>query len=69
MLSRKEGPIKTSKLFASARSQEQVQKLSELGVGAIQLDLSEESSIADAILGHESRLDGDLEGHLLILCS
>ncbi|KAK7409252.1 hypothetical protein QQX98_008562 [Neonectria punicea] len=53
LLFRNDGPIKTAKLFAAVRSQEQVQSLSKLGVGVVEVDLLDKQSVEDAIIGNK----------------
>lgn len=54
LLSRQDGPIKSAKIFAVVRSNEQAQRLSNLGVEVIEADLLNESSVKEAIISRES---------------
>ncbi|KAI0384227.1 NAD(P)-binding protein [Hypomontagnella monticulosa] len=47
------GPIKTTKISAAVRSEEQVQKLSKLGVNVVRVDLNNETAIKEAVLRNE----------------
>jgi uncharacterized protein YbjT (DUF2867 family) len=55
-ISRKSGPIKEANSSAAVRSEEQAESLSKLGVNVIQIDLSDEASMAEALLHNESAL-------------
>lgn len=55
-LSRESGPIKDSRIHVVVRSKEQAEHLSKLdGVSVIQLDLSDEAGVRDAVL--KSKID------------
>ena len=62
LLSRTSGSIKGGTIFAAVRSEEQVQRLSEHGIGAIQLDLHNETAAMEAVIRNESALSS--HGHL-----
>ncbi|KAL6850631.1 hypothetical protein ACO1O0_007755 [Amphichorda felina] len=51
-ISRIDGPIKSASISAAARSADQVQTLSKLGVNAILVDLNDENSVKAAILSN-----------------
>ncbi|KAF2181555.1 NAD(P)-binding protein [Zopfia rhizophila CBS 207.26] len=53
-LSRTSSPIKDSRIYATVRSEEQAQRLSKIdGVNVIQVDLSDEASVSEAVLRNE----------------
>jgi len=53
-ISRKDDPIGTSSIFAAVRSTEQAQCLSKLdGVHVLQLELTEQAAVRDAVLNNE----------------
>ncbi|VUC22173.1 unnamed protein product [Clonostachys rosea] len=53
LLSRTDGPIKNAKIFAAARSDEQVESVSKLGINVLQIDLMDEKSVLNAVLKNE----------------
>lgn len=56
LLSRSEDPFKSTKVFATVRSDEQAQALSKLDVGLMQFDLTDKQSVEKAVLDHQSEL-------------
>ncbi|KAI1448839.1 NAD(P)-binding protein [Annulohypoxylon stygium] len=52
-LSRTDSPIKATKLSAVVRTEEQAQKLAKLGVNVIEIDLSDEAAVTNAVLRNE----------------
>lgn len=54
LLARTDGPIKNAKIFAAARSDEQVKSVSKLGINVLQVDLTDEKSVLDGIVRNES---------------
>ncbi|KAI1414112.1 NAD(P)-binding protein [Hypoxylon sp. FL1857] len=52
-VSRTSGPIKESTISAAVRTEEQAQRLSKLGVNVIQVDLSNETAVSEAMLRNE----------------
>ncbi|KAI0837093.1 NAD(P)-binding protein [Hypoxylon sp. FL0890] len=50
---RASGPIKTANISAAVRTEEQVRSLSKLGVNIIQVDLSDEAAVSEAVLRNE----------------
>lgn len=55
-MSRSTGPIKAATVSAAVRSDEQAQQLSKMGISVIQVDLSDETAVIEAVLGNESVL-------------
>ncbi|CAG9939610.1 unnamed protein product [Clonostachys rosea f. rosea IK726] len=53
LLARADGPIKNAKIFAATRSDEQVKSVSKLGINVLQVDLTDEKSVLDAIVKNE----------------
>ncbi|CAH0025986.1 unnamed protein product [Clonostachys rhizophaga] len=53
LLARADSPIKNAKLFAAARSDEQVKSVSKLGINVLQVDLTDEKSVLDAVVKNE----------------
>ncbi|KAH7016148.1 uncharacterized protein B0I36DRAFT_277426 [Microdochium trichocladiopsis] len=53
LLSRTSSSIKGATVFATVRSEEQVQRLSKHGIGAIQLDLHNETAAMEAVIRNE----------------
>ncbi|KAL9044052.1 MAG: hypothetical protein Q9214_002786 [Letrouitia sp. 1 TL-2023] len=47
--------IKKEDIFAAVRSKEQAKALTNLGINVLQLDLTDETSVAENLLGHDSR--------------
>jgi hypothetical protein len=54
ILSRDDETLKAVNLFAAARDQEQVDKISKIGVKAIQLNLNDKSAVEDIIVQSKS---------------
>ncbi|KAI1137283.1 NAD(P)-binding protein [Hypoxylon sp. FL0543] len=52
-VSRTSGPIKDAKISAAVRTEEQAQSLSKLGVNVIQIDLSDEAAVSEAVTRNE----------------
>ncbi|KAI0149688.1 NAD(P)-binding protein [Hypoxylon sp. NC0597] len=52
-LSRTSDPIKSANISAAVRTEEQVRSLSKLGVNIIQVDLSDETAVNEAVLRNE----------------
>ncbi|KAI9704644.1 MAG: hypothetical protein M1820_005392 [Bogoriella megaspora] len=52
-ISRINGPIKGANIFAVVRSEEQVQSLSKLGVRTIQVDLTNERAVTEAVASNK----------------
>ncbi|KAL9071885.1 MAG: hypothetical protein Q9157_005311 [Trypethelium eluteriae] len=52
-ISRTSGPLKAANVSAAVRSEEQVQSLSKLGVNIIQVDVSNESAVKEAVISND----------------
>jgi saccharopine dehydrogenase-like NADP-dependent oxidoreductase len=62
-LSREAGPISTTSIFATVRSTEQAQRLSKLhGVHVLQLELTDQAAVRDAVLKNEIDIVLNLAG-------
>ena len=62
-ISRKDSPIKAGNITAAVRREEQISKLSHLGVNVVLLDVNDEQAVREAVLSNESTLSHrDLEG-------
>lgn len=55
-ISHTNSPIKAANISAAVRSEEQAQSLSKLSVNVIQVDLSDEAAVKEAVLRNESAL-------------
>ncbi|KAF9878654.1 NAD dependent epimerase/dehydratase [Colletotrichum karsti] len=52
-LARSSGPIKTANLFAAVRSEEQMEKLANLNVHVVQLDLADERAVKQVVADND----------------
>ena len=55
-ISRKDSPIKATNITAAVRREEQISKLSHLGVNVILLDVNDEEAVRQAVLSNKSTL-------------
>ena len=55
-ISRKDSPIKAGNITATVRREEQIPKLSHLGVNVVLLDVNDTQAVRQAVLSNESTL-------------